>query len=80
MAQKITLYLEEDLVRRLKDQSRKTGKSVSRVASDLLRLLQPDSEKQEEKIPPIVASLKGILKGKKISEEDYKKFLEEKYL
>jgi len=38
------------------------------------------NKKEQEELTPTVKKLKGILKNKKISEKDYKKYLEEKYL
>jgi hypothetical protein len=38
---------------------------------------RPNSEKV---LPPTTASLAGILKGKEVSEDDYKIHLREKYL
>ncbi len=36
--------------------------------------------KEQEKLTPIVKKLKGILKNKNVTEGDYKKYLENKYL
>ncbi len=45
-----------------------------------LTLCLNEELKKNYKITPAVKSLKRILRGKKISESDYKKHLEEKYL
>ena len=48
------------------------------MVSEYIDSLGTVSADQEE-IPPVTASLRGILKGKSVSEEDYKKHLLEKY-
>jgi len=46
----------------------------------LFTVIKNEKLKKEYEITPAVKSLKGILRGKKIDESDYKKNLEEKYL
>jgi len=80
MNTKLTLRLDKDLIKKAKVYSAKRGKSVSALVADFFSLLRIEEEPENESLPPKVASLKGILKGKKVSEEDYRKYLEEKYL
>jgi len=61
MNKKLTLRLDDGLVKFAKEYSAKTGKPISQL-------------------PPTVSSLRGILKGKVVTESDYKKYIEEKYL
>ena len=79
MNTKLTLRMDENTVRKAKMEAKRRGKSVSRMVADFIESigLQQDSE---EDLPPTTASLVGILKGKEISEEDYKTHLREKYL
>uniref|UniRef100_UPI002630D1BA DUF6364 family protein n=1 Tax=Persephonella sp. TaxID=2060922 RepID=UPI002630D1BA len=70
---------EKDLIENVKELSQKKGKSISKIVENYFKLILKDKEKNEE-LTPTVKKLKGILKDKKISEEDYKKHLEEKYL
>ena len=79
MNTKLTLHINKDLIKKAKIYAAKKGKSVSALVADFFSLLPVESEK-EEKLPPKLASLKGILKDKKVNEEDYKKYLEKKYL
>lgn len=79
MNTKLTLRMDETIVRKAKAEARRRGKSVSRMVAEFIESLgsQPDSEKN---IPPTTASLVGILKGQAISEDDYKAHLREKHL
>ena len=79
MNTKLTLRMDEDTVRKAKMEAKRRGKSVSRMVAEFIESigLQQDSEKD---LPPTTSSLVGILKGKEISEEDYKTHLREKYL
>jgi len=71
--------MDEKTVRKAKMEAKRRGKSVSQMVAEYIESigLQQNSEKD---LPPTIASLVGILKGKKISEEDYKDHLREKYL
>jgi hypothetical protein len=79
MNTKLTLRMDESTVRKAKIEAKRRGKSVSRMVAEFIESigLQETSEKD---LPPTTASLVGILKGKAISEEDYKAYLREKYL
>ncbi len=79
MNTKLTLRMDETIVRKAKIEAKRRGKSVSRMVAEFIESigLQQTSEKD---LPPITASLVGILEGKEISEEDYKTHLREKYL
>lgn len=80
MQTKLTLRLDEGLIRRAKRFSKKTGKSVSRIVADYFEKLDAPSTDEIEGITPKVASLKGILKGTGVTEEEYHRYLEEKHL
>ena len=79
MITKLILRMDEEIVRKAKMEAKRRGKSVSQMIAEYIESigLQQNSEKD---LPPTTASLVGILKGKKISEEDYKTHLREKYL
>lgn len=79
MNTKLTLRMDENIVRKAKMEAKRRGKSVSQMVAEFIESigLQQNSEKD---LPPTTASLIGILKGKEISEEDYKTHLREKYL
>jgi len=79
MNTKLTLRMDENIVRKAKTEAKRRGKSVSRMVAEFIESIgtQQSSEKD---LPPTTASLVGILKGKEISEEDYKTHLRDKYL
>ncbi len=80
MQTKLTLRLDDRLIRKAKRYSKKTGKSVSKMVADYFEKLDAPSPDEMEGITPKVASLKGILKGTGAHEEEYRKYLEEKHL
>jgi len=79
MNTKLTLRLEDHLIESAKEYSAKTGKSVSKIVSDFFVIIKNEKLKKTYQITPTVQSLKGILKDSSFSEDDYKKYLEEKY-
>ncbi len=80
MQSKLTLRLEEELVRRAKRLAKKRGKSVSKIVADYFTLFEAQKKKPEEKFSPIVQSLKGALRGTTVDVQAYRKHLVEKYL
>jgi hypothetical protein len=79
MNTKLTLRLDEDLIRRAKRYSRDRGKPVSQVVADYFAVLTDRHAEQEAPLPLIVRSLKGALAGASVDEEDFRRHLEEKY-
>ena len=79
MNTKLTLRMDDAVIRKAKMEAKRRGKSVSRMVAEFIESIgtRPDSEKV---LPPTTASLVGILKGKEISEDDYKVHLRKKYL
>ena len=80
MGTKLTLRIDERLIKFAKEYSARSGKSVSRIVSDFFEIIKNEEIKRNETLTPVVKSLKGILKGKRIDEADYRKHLEKKYL
>ena len=80
MNTKLTLRMDNDLIESAKEHSAKTGKSVSRIVSDLFEIIKNEKLKKEYPLTPTVRTLKGVLKGKLVDEKEYHKYLEEKYL
>ncbi len=80
MNKKLTLRLDHDLIESAKEYSARTGKPLSRIVADLFTIIKNEKLKKKNELPPIVSSLRGILKNTNINEVDYKKYLEEKYL
>ena len=80
MQTKLTLRLDDALIKRAKSYARKSGKSVSQIVAGYFSLLDDKPEKEISELTPLVRSLKGSLKGGKVGKKDYYKFLEEKHL
>jgi len=79
MKNKLTLRLDDDLIKRAKKYAKEKGTSVSQLVANYFNVLGDKPSHDEEK-PPITASLSGILKDAELDEKDYKKHLEEKHL
>ncbi len=80
MKNKLTLRLDDSLIKRAKKRAKEKGTSVSQMVADYFALIESERSITKRRLPPITASLAGILKNEDIKEEDYKKHLEEKYL
>jgi hypothetical protein len=80
MNTKLTLRLDEELIKSAKNYANISGKSVSQLVADYFYLLDKNLMKNPAQLSPIVKSLKGSLKNAGVDEADYKKFLENKYL
>lgn len=76
MQTKLTLRLEEELIDVAKEFARSRGKSVSRIVADYFALLGRGRDGPD--ITPTVLSMKGSLRG--ANAEDYRRYLEDKYL
>lgn len=79
MKTKLTLRLDQDVIRRAKDYSQEVGKPVSRLVEDYFRTVTTPPGTEEE-MPPGVRALRGCIEGSGVDEDDYRRHLEEKYL
>jgi len=80
MQTKLTLRIEEELIDRAKSYSQRTGKSVSQLFADYIKMLPGTEKPKDEPVPtPIVQSMRGVLRGARIDEGDYRRYLEEKH-
>jgi hypothetical protein len=79
MQTKLTLRLEDQLIDQAKSYAVTVGKSLSQVVADYFKYLGKEKAEQISKSAPITNSLRGVLRNSKIDENDYKKYLEEKY-
>ena len=77
MQSKLTLRLDDRLIRRAKRMANRKGKSVSQMVSDYFSSLE--SPKESNEFSPITKSMLGSLKGKKISDKDYYRYLKKKH-
>jgi hypothetical protein len=79
MNTKLTLRLDEDLIRGAKRYAGSSGKTVSRLVADYFALLAADEELPPAELTPRVRSLLGSLENSGLGEEDYRRHLEDKY-
>jgi len=80
MNAKITLYSDKELIEEIKRYSKLKGTSVSKIVNDFFKALLLKEKMPKKKSTKITDKLYGILKNSEVSEDDYKKYLEEKYL
>ena len=82
MNTKLTLRLDENLIQSAKLYSAKTGKSISKIVSNYFTLIDVMLSEKPQTTSRITNSLRGCLKNESgaISEDEYKKYLESKYL
>ncbi len=80
MNTKLTLRLDQQLIRRAKAHARRTGKSVSRIVADYFSLLGAQPKSGDDDLTPTVRALKGALRGQGVDRTAYRKHLEDKYL
>lgn len=81
MSSKLTLRLDEDLIRNAKQYAKNSGKSVSKIVADhfeFIRNAQVNTAGPDDS--PATRSLRGVLKDSRVSEADYRKHVENKYL
>ena len=83
MNTKLTLRMDHELIESAKIHAAGLGKSLSQMVADYFYMLDKKSIKEPVELPPITASLKGVLKtsdSKDVDEADYYAYLEKKYL
>jgi hypothetical protein len=78
MNTKLTLRMDSALVQSAKTEATRRGKSVSQMVGEFFGALTVRRQAPSG-LPPITASLVGVLKGRRVSELDYRKHLLEKH-
>ena len=78
MQTKLTLRLEETLINQAKQYAKQHNKSLSQIVSDYFQFLTNDTRGSD--LPPLTQSLIGVLESKEVDMDDYRKYLEDKYL
>jgi len=76
---KLTLRLDDDLIRSAKRYAGSSGKTVSKLVADYFALLAADEVLPPAELTPRVRSLLGSLGGTEFGEDDYRRHLEHKY-
>ena len=74
----MTLRMDAGLIAAAKAEAAQRGKSVSQMVGEFIDSLGR-SKKPHRELPPVTASLLGLLKNNRGSTESYKKHLQEKY-
>lgn len=77
MQTKLTLRLEVELIRRAKSFAKANGKSVSQLVADYFERLSEGKTPRPK--TPVVRSLRGVLKGHDLTEDDYRNHLRKKH-
>jgi len=81
MKGKITLYTDKELIKEIKQYAKEQKISVSQLVNNFFETILIDrSSNKNFKNSKITNSLEGVLKDTKIDIDDYKKYLEKKYL
>ena len=84
MQAKLTLRMEESVIRKAKRMARQKRSSVSRMVAQFI-IAESEDAGSELKYPPITSSMIGILKDAPVKDEevdlieDYKQHLKEKH-
>ena len=78
-ATKLTLRMDDELVRRAKSYAKRSGKSVSAIVADFFELLDQSQEQQRLRLTPTVRSLLGVMEGAGLKKEDYRRYVERKH-
>ncbi len=80
MQTKLTLRLDDSVIRKAKKIARKRGTSVSRIFSDYIS--ETEDEQKLDDLGEITVSMIGALRGVKIGDirKEYRDHLEKKYL
>ena len=80
MNTKLTLRLDDSLIRSAKRHSTKSGKSVSRLVSDYFAIIDAKAPRPAAELTPRVRALFGSLASASADERDYRRHLEDKHL
>lgn len=80
MKTKLTLRIEDSLIKRAKEKAKERGQSLSQMVADYFSLIDNSESTEVSDLPPVTASLVGIIDRENVREEDYKRYLEEKHL
>ena len=75
---KLTLSVDERVVSAAKRYAALRGTSVSRLVEEYLALASRRADDEME-VPPILARLRGVLKGSRLDERDYRRHLRQKH-
>ena len=72
--------MDEALIKKAKSEAGRRGKSVSQMVGEFFDYLGGSDREVANTLPPVTASLLGVLHGHSIDDSTHKKHLREKYL
>jgi len=78
MHTKLTLEIEDQLIREMEAYAKEKNKAISQIVADYFQELT--QHKTNNFVPPVTQSLIGILKNSSTDIDDYKQHLQDKYL
>ena len=86
MQTKLTLRMDKSLIERAKKYAAENGTSLSRMVANYFSLIVERQEREtmheeewKARLGPITRSIVGMAKGSDLTEEDYRRYLEEKH-
>lgn len=79
MQTKLTLRLDDQLVRAAKRHAKQAGCSVSQMVADYFAAIA-SADSHQSTLAPKVSRLMGAIEGTGVDEADYRAYLEEKHL
>ncbi len=79
MNTKLTLRLDDALIRSAKRYSERTGKPLSQLVADYFALIEAQDKLADAPLTPRVRSLLGALAHAPVNAEDYRRHLEDKH-
>ena len=79
MNTKLTLRLDDALIRAAKRHAGRSGKSVSKLVADYFALIDADSSSTDIELTPRVRSLLGALPASAVDDLDHRRHLEDKH-
>jgi hypothetical protein len=79
MATKLTLRLDERLIRKAKTYAQRQGKSVSQLVAEFFARLGQPPEAENDELSPTVRRLQGLIREKGVDEETYRRHVEKKH-
>jgi hypothetical protein len=80
MNAKLTLRLDDELIRKAKSHAKRLGKPVSQIVEEYFAVLTASPPRSRPELTPRVRRLKGVLRGADVDEDAYRRHLEDKYL
>jgi len=79
MNTKLTLRLDDELIRGAKRYAARSGKSVSQLVGDYFAILEAQDEASGVELTSRVRRLLGAIAGAAVDEQDYLRHLEDKH-